>query len=49
MAAETGSRVEDGGRKKGSLVEGGSQRTRERPTVTLAQDDGVRLFAVLSM
>jgi hypothetical protein len=48
MAAKTGSRVEDGGRKKGSLVGGGSQRTRERPTVTLVQGDGVRLFAVLN-
>lgn len=27
---------------------GGSQRTRERPTVTLVQGDGVRLFAVLN-
>ena len=29
-------------------MEGGSQRTRERPQVTLVQGDGVRSFAVSS-
>jgi hypothetical protein len=48
MAAETGSRIEGGGRKKEPLVGGGSPRTRERPKVTLVQGDGVRLFAVSS-